>query len=86
MLVMDHVRDVKWIQRLLAREKEIAAARQPGRTSDNCKAMAKVADVHGSVLGELLEVFPVESRGCLSFHGSAPLPWCRSNPTTVRRP
>ena len=55
MLVMEHARDVKWIQRLLRREKEIAAARQPGRTPDDCKAMAKVAGVYGPVLSEVLE-------------------------------
>ena len=29
-LVLDKVQDIKWIQRLLVREKEIARARQPG--------------------------------------------------------
>ena len=32
MMVMDKIQDVKWIQRLLAREKETARARTPGRT------------------------------------------------------
>ena len=32
MMVMDKVQDAKWIQRLLAREKETATARRPGRT------------------------------------------------------
>ena len=73
MLVMDKVQDVKWIQRLLAREKEIAKARQPGQTPDDCKAMLKVANVYGSLLGGVLESFPVESRECLGFHSSAPL-------------
>ena len=73
MLVMDKVQDVKWTQRLLAREKEIAKARQPGRTPDDCKAMEKVANVYGSLLGGVLESFPVESRECLGFHSSAPL-------------
>ena len=54
MLLMDKVQDVKWIQRLLTREKEIAKARQPGRTPDDCKAMLKVAKVYGSLLGGVL--------------------------------
>ena len=73
MMVMDKVQDVKWIQRLLAREKEIAKARQPGQTPDNCKAMLKVANVYGSLLGGVLESFPVEARECLRFHSAAPL-------------
>ena len=73
MLVMDKVQDVKWIQRLLAREKEIAQARQPGRTPDNCKAMLEVANVYGSLLSGVLESFPVESRECLRFQSAAPL-------------
>ena len=72
MLVMDKVLDVKWIQRLLARENEIAKARQPGQTPDDCKAMSKVAVVYGSLLRGVLESFPVEARECLRFHGSAP--------------
>ena len=67
MLMMDKVQDAKWIQRLLAREKEIAKARQPGRTPDVCKAMLKVASVYGPVLEGVLESFPVESRECLGF-------------------
>ena len=83
MLMMDNVQDVKWIQRLLAREKEIAKARQLGRTIDDCKAMLKVADVYGSLLGGVLEPFPVEASECLRFHSSAPL--ARTiNPTAVR--
>ena len=35
--------------------------------------MATVANVYGSVLAEVLESFPVESRGCLGFHSAAPL-------------
>ena len=73
MLVMDKVQDVKWIQRLLAREKEIATARQPGRTPDDCKAMSKVANVYGTLLGGVLESYPVQSHECLGFHSSAPL-------------
>jgi hypothetical protein len=71
MLVMDNVLDVKWIQRLLAREHGIAKARQPGRTSDECKTMLKVADVYGSLLSEVLESFPVQARECLRFQSSA---------------
>ena len=90
MLVMDKVQDVKWIQRLLAREKEIAKARQPGQTPDNCKAMLKVANVYGSLLGGILESVPVEARECLRFHSSAPLALemqarrAEANPTAVR--
>ena len=73
MLVMDKVLDVNRIQRRLAREKEIAKARQPGRAPDVCKAMLKVADVYGSLLGGPLESFPVEARECLRFHSSAAL-------------
>ena len=32
MMVLDKIQDVKWVQRLLAREKETARARTPGRT------------------------------------------------------
>ena len=35
--------------------------------------MATVANVYGSVLAEVLESFPVESRACLGFHGGAPV-------------
>ena len=73
MMVMDKIQDVKWAQRLLAREKETARARVPGRTPDDCKAMATVANVYGSVLAEVLEYFPVESCERLGFHNSAPL-------------
>ena len=73
MMVLGKIQDVKWVQRLLAREKETARARTPGRTPDDCKAMATVANVYGSVLAEVLETFPVESRACLGFHGTAPL-------------
>ena len=73
MMVIDKVQDAKWVQRLLAREKETATARQPGRTPDDCKAMAKMANVYGSVLGEILKSFPVDSRECQGFHGSARL-------------
>ena len=55
MMVMDKVEDAKWVQLILARESETATALQPvslGRP-DNCKAMAKVANV----LGEVLESF-----------------------------
>ena len=57
MLATDKVQDVNWIQRLLAREKEIAKARQLARTPDDCKAMLKVADVYGYLLGGVLESF-----------------------------
>ena len=73
MLLMDKVQGVKWIQRLLAREKEIAKARQPGRTLDDCKAMVKVATVYGPLLDGVLESFPVEVRDSLRFHSAAPL-------------
>ena len=73
MMVLDKIQDVKWVQRLLAREKETARARRPERTPDDCKAMAAVANVYGSVLAEVLESFPVESRACLGFHGYVPL-------------
>ena len=55
MMVMDKVQDAKWVQLILARERETATAPQPvslGRP-DNCKAMAKVANL----LGEVLESF-----------------------------
>ena len=68
MLMMNKVQDVKWTQRLLAREKEIAKARQPGRTPDDCKAMLKVATVYGPLLDGVLESFPAEVRECLRFH------------------
>ena len=58
MMVMDKIQDAKWVQRLLARAKETARARRPGRTPDDCKAMATVANVYGSVLGEILSSFP----------------------------
>ena len=73
MLVMDKVQDVKWIARLLGREKEIAKARQPGVTPDDCKAMEKVAKVYGSLVGGIFESFPVEPRECLGFYSAAPL-------------
>ena len=57
----------------MAREKEIAKARQSGRTPDDCKAMLKVTDVAGSLLSGVLESFPVESRECLGFRSSTPL-------------
>ena len=73
MLVMDKVQDVKWIARLLGREKEIAKARQLGVTPDDCKAMEKVAKVYGSLVGRILESFPVEPHECLGFYSAAPL-------------
>ena len=96
MTVMDKVQDINWVQRLLARAKGTATARQPGRTPsplpDDCKAMAKVADVYGSMFSEVLEAFPVRSRECFGASpvcptclGGASVP-CRSDPTTVRLP
>ena len=71
MLVMDKVHDVKWIRQLLTREKEMARARQPGRSPDDCKVMQKVGDVYGTVLNELFQPFPVQPRDCLSFYSFA---------------
>ena len=70
-LVMDKVQDIKWIQRLLVREKEIARARQPGRSPDEYKAMRQVGAVYGDMLTELLAPFPVQARECLGFHSFA---------------
>ena len=69
---MDKVQDVTWINRLLTREKEIVRARQAGRSTDDCKVMQKVGNVYGSMLNELLDSFPVQTRTCLGFHSFAP--------------
>ena len=71
LLVMDKVQDASWIQRLLAREKEIARARQPGRCPDECKATQKVEAVYGNVFKKLLDPFPAQARDCLGFHSLA---------------
>jgi len=73
MLVMDKVQDVKWVQRLLAREIEVAQTLLPGRTSDNSKAMEKVSSVYGTTVTELLEPFHAESKDCFVFHIAAPV-------------
>ena len=71
-MVTHKVQHVKRILRLLARGKEIAKARQSGRTPDDCKAILKVANVYGSILGDVLESFPVAYRKRLTFHIAAP--------------
>ena len=68
---MDKVHDASWIQRLLAREKEIARTRQPGRSPDAYKAMQKVDAVYGNMFKKLLDPFPVQARDCLGFHSLA---------------
>jgi len=72
-LVMDKVVDAKWIQQLLAREKEIARARQAGRSPDECKVMKKVGEVYGSLFDQVLDSLPVQPRECLGFHTDTPL-------------
>ena len=59
LLVMDKVHDASWIQRLLARVKEIARTRQPGRSPDAYKAMQKVDAVYGNMFKKLLDLSPV---------------------------
>ena len=71
LLVMEKVEDALWIQRLLAREKEIARARQPGNAPEACKAMQKVDAVYGNMFKQLLDPFPVQRRECLGFHSLA---------------
>ena len=68
---MDKIQDVSWIQRSLAREKEIARTRQPGRSPDAYKAMQKVDAVYGNMFKKLLDPFPVQARDCLGFHSLA---------------
>ena len=73
MMVLEKIQDIKRAHRLLAREKETARGRLPGRAPGACNAMARVANAYGSVIAGVLEPFPVESRGCLGVHGSVPL-------------
>ena len=55
-----------------AREKEIARARQPGRSPDECKAMQKVDAIYGDAFKRLLHQFPTQESECLGFHSLAP--------------
>ena len=71
--LMDRIMDRRWIQKLLARDEEIAKACQAGRCPDECKVMKKIGEVYGSLLHQLNETFPVQPCDSLSFHSNAPL-------------
>ena len=84
LLVMTKVQDVAWIERLLAREKEIARARQPGRSPDECKAMHKVDAIYGDAFKKLLHHFPTQESECLGFDSWYRKSWRHKG--TARRP
>ena len=68
---MGKTQDIQGIQRLLARVKEIAWAKQPGRCPDEYKAMQRVDAVYGGLFKSLLDPFAVQAQYCLGFHSLA---------------
>ena len=72
-ILMDRRLDPRWIQKLLARDEEIARACQAGRCPDESKVMKKIGEVYGTLLNQLHETFPVQPCDSLSFHTDAPL-------------